>query len=81
MTAPGETGSAPAPTVVSAGESLQRELESIRRQMDEAAEEKEKLERLQEDYVEVASKIKRRAIGMRYDEFLCCSYEVYARVP
>ena len=66
-TAPGEVGAAPPPTTtsLSAGESLQRELESIRRQMEEAAEDKEKQDKLHEDLVEIASKIKRRAIGMR----------------
>ena len=52
-------------TSLFAGESLQREFESIRRQIDEAAEDKEKQDRLQEDLVEISSKIKRRAIGMR----------------
>jgi hypothetical protein len=66
-TAPGEAGAAQPPTAtsLSTGESLQRELESIRRQMEEAADDKEKQDRLQEDLVEISSKIKRRAIGMR----------------
>ena len=67
MTAPGEAAAAqpPAVTSLTAGESLQRELESIKRQIDEAAEDKEKQDRLQEELMEIATKIKRRAIGMR----------------